>query len=91
MSRPLISRSPDLERLRNEGFEISVRNGYLLLHHVPYLNSKRKVEYGILVSELTLSGDRTCAPGSHQTYLIGGVPCDRDGNHVVCSETLALT
>ena len=46
----LISRSPDLQRLRDEGYEIEVRGGYLLMHHVPYVSGLREVRYGILIS-----------------------------------------
>src|SRR5581483_356266 len=36
MSRQLISRSPDLQRLENEGYNLEIRSGYLLVRDVPY-------------------------------------------------------
>jgi hypothetical protein len=79
MSRSLIARSEDLRRLHDEGYEVSVVGGNLMVSHVPYVNSRREVRYGSLVSELTLSGDRTAAPVSHVAYFRGDCPCDRLG------------
>lgn len=79
MSRLLISRSPDLQRLRDEGYDISIKGGYLLMSHVPYVNSQREVAFGTLVSELSLAGDVTTRPQDHQTHLVGEPPCHKDG------------
>lgn len=83
MSQRLISRSPDLKRLRDEGYNLEVRSGYLLVTGVPYVNAGREVKRGILVSELTLAlGDVTTTPGSHQAYFIGEHPCKQDGTPI---------
>ena len=37
MSHELISRREDLKRLIEEGYEIEVRSGHLVLHRVPYV------------------------------------------------------
>ena len=75
----LISRSPDLKRLRDEGYDISVENTYLLVNHVPYVNSQRNVAYGTLVSTLDLAGDRTTRPRNHVALWAGAFPCDSNG------------
>jgi hypothetical protein len=80
MSESLISRSPDLERLRSEGFEVEVSHGLLLVHHVPYVTDQRQIELGTLISTLELAGDRTATPVSdHTAHFSGGVPCDSAG------------
>lgn len=79
MSRELISRSPDLTRLQDEGYDIEVRGGHVLLKHVPYVNSNREAKYGVLVSVLQLSGDVTSKPTDHVAMFAGEVPCDREG------------
>ena len=56
MSQRLLSRSTDLARLRAEGYGSKIRDGFLLLGHVPYVNAAREVQYGTLVSTLELSG-----------------------------------
>ena len=80
MSDELIDRNPDLKRLRDEQYDIRIRNGLLVVASIPYVTSPRKVTaYGMIVSELTLSGDRTQPPGSHQVWFCGGVPHDQHG------------
>jgi len=82
MQSALTSRSPDLLRLRDEGYEIEIRSGHLLVHNVPYLNAAGAVGYGTLVSDLTLAGDATARPASHVTWFVGEHPCDRSGRAI---------
>ncbi|MDG6912368.1 MAG: ThiF family adenylyltransferase [Nitrososphaerota archaeon] len=79
MSQGLISRSPDLQRLRDEGFDVAIQTGYLVLRAVPYVKSDRSVGRGTLVSTLDLSGDRTAKPSTHVTMWTGEFPCDSKG------------
>lgn len=80
MSQRLISRSPDLKRLRDEGYEIAVRGSHLLVGHVPYRNAESVVAYGTLVSTLELANDVTVKPQDHVAHFVGGIPRGRDGN-----------
>jgi hypothetical protein len=82
MSRRPISRSTDLQRLQNEGYNIEVRAGYLLVHDVPYLDGRGAVGRGIIVSELTLTGDVTAPPSTHVVYFAGGFPHDASGSEI---------
>lgn len=79
MSQQLISRSSDLKKLRDEGYDVEIRSGYLLIKDVPYVNAKKEVKLGILVSELTLAGDVTTTPSTHVAMFAGEYPCDKDG------------
>ncbi|MES2516083.1 MAG: ThiF family adenylyltransferase [Bacteroidota bacterium] len=80
MLEQLIISSPDLKQLRTEGYEIEYKGGYLLIHHIPYINSSRELKYGILVTELTLANNSTTArPHNHVIHFIGDHPCDREG------------
>lgn len=79
MSQPLISRSPDLKRLRDEGYHVVVSSGYLLIKDVPYLDTDRQIKQGVLVSELTLKGNVTDTPSTHVAYFAGDYPCDKNG------------
>ena len=82
MPQPPIAHSPDLQRLQNEGYDIEVRGGYLLLKHTPYVTESRTIKSGTLVSELTLSGDATTTPSTHVVMFAGEVPCDEEGNQL---------
>jgi hypothetical protein len=79
MSQQLISRNPDLARLRNEGYDVSIRVGHLVVDRIPYVRSPENVGYGTLISELTLQGDKTTRPGSHVVHFAGDYPCDQYG------------
>lgn len=83
MSQQLINRSPDLKRLRDEGYDLETRGSYLLVKHVPYVNSAKEVKLGMLVSELTLAGDVTTKPNNHVAYFAGHYPCNKDGSGIV--------
>jgi hypothetical protein len=69
MSRQLIDRNPDLKRLRDEGYEVEIRAGHLILKSVPYVNARNEIAFGILVSDLTLAGEKTEKPGNHVVWF----------------------
>ena len=48
MSLRPIARSPDLTRLRNEGYDLDIRGGFLLVRDVPYVGADRTVRRGTL-------------------------------------------
>ena len=79
MSSQLISRSADLQKLVDQGFDIEVLGGYLIVHDVPYIDSAGAVRKGKLVSVLVLSGEQTDRPNDHIAYFQGGYPHRADG------------
>lgn len=80
MLQQLINRSPDLKRLRDEGFEIEVYAGNLIVHHIPYVNSNREVKFGKLISPLSLNNNITIRPDNHVINFMGEYPCNKDGS-----------
>ncbi len=79
MSQLLISHSPDLKALRDEGYEVAVKDGHLIIYNVPYVNSQKQVARGVLVSQLNLAGNVTAKPSTHVAMFAGEHPCDREG------------
>ena len=79
MSPQPLSRSADLLRLRNEGYEVSVRAGYLVVSHVPYVTPAGTVEFGTLVSTLNYAGGATAQPETHTINFAGSTPSDEHG------------
>jgi len=74
------SPSSDLQCLLDDGYDVELREGYLLVHHVPYVTVDAQVSYGTLVSTLDLSGgDVTTTPSTHVAMWIGEHPCHADG------------
>jgi len=55
MSQKPIGHSRDLKRLRDEGYDLEIRSGYLLVKDVPYVNFSKQVKRGTLVSKLMLA------------------------------------
>ncbi len=82
MSQQLINLSPDLRQLRDEDYDIEIRDNYLLIKQVPYVNAGREIQKGTLISELTLAGDRTTTPSTHVVHFAGEYPCNRDGSAI---------
>jgi Domain of unknown function (DUF6791)/ThiF family len=82
MSHPLINLSPDLWRLREEGYDIEIRADHLLVNQVPYVTSDKVVARGILVSELSTSGSTTITPSTHVVSFVGSIPCDNHGREL---------
>ena len=83
MSQRLIGLNPDLEQLRNEGYDLAIRGGYLVIQDVPYVTSQGVVERGTLISPLTLDdGEHTEKPNTHVCYWMGEHPCHGDGQPI---------
>ncbi|MCB2178828.1 ThiF family adenylyltransferase [bacterium] len=83
LSEEIIAQSPDLSTLREQGFDIEVILGTILvLRNVPYVNRDKNVNFGTLVSPLELAGNKTIPPTNHQTWFIGEHPCDGEGNEI---------
>lgn len=80
MLQPLINRSPDLKRLQDEGYKLELRDGHLLVHRIPYVNSSSEIGEGVLVTVLDMSGDKTVKPKTHVIHFIGDQPCNKDGS-----------
>jgi hypothetical protein len=79
MSAKPIVLDPDIQRLQNEGYEVEIRNGHLLVHAVPYVNAQCKVLRGVLVTELNGNLGQLGAPANHQVWVVGDYPCRHTG------------
>ena len=90
MSLSLINLSPDLTKLKNDGYEIDIKSGHLIINNVPYVNSKREVKRGILISTLNLAGDITTVPDTHVAMFSGEYPCDKNGRKLTKIECESL-
>jgi len=75
-----INRSKDLKQLIDEGFEVEVKGGHLVVHQIPYVNNSCQIKYGKLISTLALNGDVTVKPDTHVMGFMGEHPCNKDGS-----------
>lgn len=86
MQHLLIDHNQDLLRLRNEGYEIEIKEGgHIYVHHVPYVTKDRKIQFGTLVSAFELSGKQVKIPpaNGHVVMFSGDFPCYQDGTKIL--------
>ncbi len=76
MSHRLIALNDDLRLLRDEGYNVSVESGYLIVRDVPYVDSASVVHYdGLLATNLEIpDGDHTVPPQDHTIKFRGSYP-----------------
>lgn len=86
MSLRPIARSPDLQRLRDEGYNVRIHGGHLLVRDVPYVTAAREVKLGILVARLDLDNDKAAVPQTHVAMWVGEHPCHSDGRKIITFE-----
>ena len=79
MSHKLIDHSPDVKKLRDNGYEVEVIGNYLLMHSVPYLNANKEVVKGTLVSNVSIANNQVTKPNTHVIHFAGEFPCNIDG------------
>ena len=79
MSRSLINLSRDLRALADDGYEVDIVSGHLVIRNVPYVNANKQVKLGVLVSTLDLAADVTTPPSTHVVMFAGEYPCDQTG------------
>lgn len=82
MLQRLLDHSKDLKKLVDEGYEVEVKGSFILVHHVPYVTKDKGVEYGSLVTNLMLSGNKTIKPSDHTIWFTGSIPCNKDGSEI---------
>jgi len=79
MSPTAVNPNPDILRLVDEGYEVEIRQDYLLVHHVPYVTTQQTIAYGTLVSPLHIEANQIGPLQTHIIYFVGQFPCTRDG------------
>lgn len=85
MLRQLTDHNSDIKRLQDEGYEIEFKGGYLITHHIPYVNKDKCVLFGKLIVQLTLNGYIASYPkltGKHVIHFMGEQPCQKDGTPI---------
>ena len=86
MSLELIDRSTDLNRLRDEGYDVATDEGWLLVHRVPYIQEDGREGMGTLVMPLAIAEGKTATPNEHTAHWIGQHPCRAEGGRITAIE-----
>jgi molybdopterin/thiamine biosynthesis adenylyltransferase len=79
MPTALLARDPDLSRLLDDGYDVVVHAGHIIVRHIPYVTENRTVEHGFLAYPMTVSGDRLVSGTDHRVWLGGSTPCTEHG------------
>ena len=82
MLTELIDRNEDLKRLREEGYNIEIRDGNLLVRDVPYVTARGEIARGTLLTPLTTAGDKTVRPKRHTVMFTGEYPHSANGEPI---------
>ncbi len=82
MLQRLLDHSEDLRKLVDEGYELEVKGTLVLVHHIPYVTKSQTIEYGSLVTNLMLNGNKTIRPSDHTIWFTGSLPCNKDGTEI---------
>ena len=69
----------DIKRLFDDGYEVEVKNGYLVVHSVPYVNSDKQAKTGIVVTDLNENVGELLPQKDHQVWFVGEYPCYSTG------------
>lgn len=72
----------DLTRLLDEGYDVELQGGYLVVKDVPYVTVDKVVARGCLVMPATMAGDILTTPPDHTTHFAGSEPCDHEGRRL---------
>ncbi len=84
MQQQLINLNPDLTRLQDEGYDIEVKGGHLVVRQIPYATSSRSVAYGTLVCVLNYATPtKISTPPDHTIFFCGETPCNANRQPLV--------
>lgn len=73
-----IALDPDVQRLLDAGYRLTIEGNYLIIDHVPYVSACGVVSHGALISAYTFVNG-VCNTGDHTVYFTGSMPCRVDG------------
>lgn len=80
MHQQLINLNPDLNRLKEEGYDIEVIGGHLVVRQIPYATPSKNVAFGTLICVLNYaSPTKISTPPDHTIFFCGETPCNSEG------------
>lgn len=79
MLTQLLDHNEDLKKLKEEGYNISIINGNLLIQQIPYVNENKEIKIGMIFCSLNMSGEILKPPTDHTVHFVGEFPCNQKG------------
>ncbi len=94
MSIQLINHNEDLKRLKDDGYNISLIGGNILIQDIPYVNENAETKCGMIFCSFRQSGENIFQ-NDHTVDFVGDWPCNKNGEKnqgfVNGSRTMHLT
>lgn len=82
MLKTLASHNPDLQRLLEKGYALSIDSGYLVVRDIPYIDSAGQLQWSAFVGKLVFEDQNRVRPEDHQIYFAAPRPFGLDGQVV---------
>lgn len=79
MLSTLVSHNADIKKLAEKGYAISVDSNYLVVRDIPYLDEKKSLQVGAIVTKMVSVDQFRMQPEDHQVFFCGSPPCQIDG------------
>jgi hypothetical protein len=72
--------SPDVQRLVDEGYTVTIVNDqYIIIDNVPYVSAPGEISYGAIVSAYQQKDGKPQVNNDHAVWFTGSVPCTATG------------
>lgn len=81
MYQKLLNHNSDLRQLRDTGYAIDVTPSYLIVRHIPYLDDKGELQFGVIATQMLIYGVNV-KQENHQIYFAGSLPYGLDGKTI---------
>lgn len=78
----LVSHNDDLRRLIEKGYSVSVVDNYLVIRDIPYLDDKRDLCFGSIVSKIIFTDEVHVKLEDHQIFFGGSHPHELSGKPI---------
>lgn len=82
MLKTLASHNPDLQRLLEKGYAVTIDSNYLVVRDIPYLDSAGQLQWSAFVGKLVLEDQTRVRPENHQIFFAAPRPFGLDGQVV---------
>lgn len=85
MSTAPLVRDEDVRRLLDDGYDVTITGGHLVVRRIPYATADMTVAYGQLAYPVTVSGDQVVSNTDHRIWFVGSAPCNEHGQQLSCA------
>jgi hypothetical protein len=85
MSTSPLVRDADLGRLLEDGYDVVIQEGHLVVRRIPYVTTEVTIAYGFLTYPVTVAGDRIVSGTDHRIWFGDTTPCDEHGQPIKCA------